>query len=61
LIILRFLPSGRVAAEHCVCLNFAQLYRPHDKQYIALHKKGKPYFASQQFEPVFAPVWASSL
>ena len=28
------------------CLNLAQLNRPHERQYIALHKKGKSYFAS---------------
>ena len=27
------------------CLYLAQLDRPHWKQYIALHKNGKPYFA----------------
>jgi hypothetical protein len=27
------------------CLDFAQLYRPHDEQYIAPHKYGKHYFA----------------
>jgi hypothetical protein len=27
------------------CLDLAQLDRPHGRQYIAVHKKGKPYFA----------------
>jgi hypothetical protein len=37
-----------------VCLNLAQLNRPHDRQYIALHNKGKRYFALHSKKTVLA-------
>jgi hypothetical protein len=33
------------------------LYRPHVRQYIALHKKGKLYFAMHTIVARNAPIW----
>jgi hypothetical protein len=34
-------------------VKLAQLDRPHDRQYIALHKKGNNYFAMHPHKPNF--------
>jgi hypothetical protein len=38
-------PAASLGSIGVTCLDLSALYRPHERQYIALHKKGKPYFA----------------
>jgi hypothetical protein len=42
--IVNLRPAARGEHYEVTCLDSAQLNRPHERQYIALHKKGKSFF-----------------